>query len=89
MAAWDKGYFAKPFLAALFKRRITPHIAAKTTGRETVHQRVRRMSRTVGYQRCRSGRGRRSKSCGVRRNVGMASAAFAGADSSRSETKPI
>lgn len=52
----DKGYFAKPFLAALFKRRITPHIAAKTTGRETVHQRVRRMSRTVGYQRSQRAR---------------------------------
>ena len=46
----DKGYFAKPFLAALFRRRITPHIAAKTTGREGVHPRVRRMGRTVGYQ---------------------------------------
>ena len=46
----DKGYFAKPFLAALFRRRITPRIAAKTTGREGVHQRVRRMGRTVGYQ---------------------------------------
>jgi transposase len=46
----DKGYFAKPFLAALFRRRIKPHIAAKTTGREAVHQRVRRMGRTVGYR---------------------------------------
>jgi transposase len=46
----DKGYFAKPFLAALLKRRIRPHIAAKTTGREAVHQRVRRLSRTVGYR---------------------------------------
>ena len=46
----DKGYFAKPFLTALFKRRIRPHIAAKTTGGEAVHQRVRRLSRTVGYQ---------------------------------------
>lgn len=46
----DKGYFAKPFLAALFRRRLKPHVAAKVTGRETVHQRVRRMSRTVGYQ---------------------------------------
>jgi transposase len=45
----DKGYFAKSFLSALFKRRITPHVAAKTTGREAVHQRVRRMSRTRGY----------------------------------------
>ena len=46
----DKGYFAKPFLAALFRRRLKPHVAAKVTGRETVHQRVRRRSRTVGYQ---------------------------------------
>jgi hypothetical protein len=46
----DKGYFAKPFLTALFRRRIRPHIAAKTTGREAVHQRVRRLSRTVGYR---------------------------------------
>jgi transposase len=46
----DKGYFAKPFLTALFKRRIRPHIAAKTTGWEAVHRRVRRLSRTVGYQ---------------------------------------
>ena len=44
----DKGYFAKSFLSALFKRRIKPHVAAKTTGREAVHQRVRRMSRTRG-----------------------------------------
>lgn len=46
----DKGYFAKPFLLALFRRRLRPHIAAKTTGREAVHQRVRRLSRTVGYR---------------------------------------
>jgi len=46
----DQGYFAKPFLAALFRRRLKPHVAAKVTGRATVHQRVRRMSRTVGYQ---------------------------------------
>lgn len=46
----DTGYFAKPFLTALFRRCIKPHIAAKTTGREAVHQRVRRLSRTVGYR---------------------------------------
>ncbi len=45
----DKGYFAKPFLTVLMRRRIRPHIAAKTPGREAVHQRVRRLSRTVGY----------------------------------------
>ena len=44
----DKGYFAKPFLTALFRRRIRPHIATKTTGWEAVHQRLRRLSRTVG-----------------------------------------
>ncbi len=52
----DKGYFAKPFLTALFRRRITPHIAAKTIGRKAVHQRVRRMSRTMGYQRSQRAR---------------------------------
>lgn len=46
----DKEYFAKPCLTALVRRRIQPHIAAKTTGREAVHQRVRRLSRTVGYR---------------------------------------
>jgi transposase len=52
----DKGYFAKAFLAALFRRRIKPHIAAKVIGREAVHQRVRRMGRTVGYQRSQRAR---------------------------------
>lgn len=52
----DKGYFAKAFLAALFRRRITPHIAAKVTGREAVHQRVRRMGRPVGYHRSQRAR---------------------------------
>ena len=37
-------------LTMRLKRRITPHIATKTTGREAVHQRVRRLSRTVGYR---------------------------------------
>ena len=30
----SKGYFAKPFLTALFRRLIRPHIAAKTTGQD-------------------------------------------------------
>lgn len=60
----DRGYFAKPVLAALFRRRLQPPVATKVTGRETVHQRVRRMSRTVGSH-SRSERGRRSKSCGA------------------------
>ena len=34
----DKRYFTKSFLAALFNRRITPHIVANTTGRRAVHQ---------------------------------------------------
>jgi IS5 family transposase len=46
----DKGYFAKSFLTALCRRRIRPPIAAKTIGRAAVHQRVRRLSRTVGYR---------------------------------------
>ena len=44
-----KGYFAKPFLTTRFRRHIQPHIAAKTTGQEVVHQRVRRMNQTAGY----------------------------------------
>ena len=52
----DKGYFAKPFLAALLKRRVTPHVAAKVIGWEAVHQRVRRMSRTLGYHRSQRAR---------------------------------
>ena len=52
----DKGYFAKALLAALFRRRITPPSAAKVIGREAVHQRVRRMGRTVGYQRSQRAR---------------------------------
>ncbi|MGH7208017.1 MAG: transposase [Nitrospiraceae bacterium] len=54
----DKGYFAKPFLAALFKfkRQVTPQVAAKVTGWEAVHQRVRRMSPTLGYHRSQQAR---------------------------------
>ena len=52
----DKGYFAQAFLAALFRRHIKPHIAANVIGREAVHQRVRRMGRTVGYQRSQRAR---------------------------------
>lgn len=46
----DKGYFAKAFLSGLFRRRMKPYIAAKKTGSETVHDRVRRMAKTLGYQ---------------------------------------
>jgi hypothetical protein len=46
----DTGYFAKSFLRALLRRRIRPHVAPKATGCEPIHQRVRRLSRTVGYQ---------------------------------------
>jgi transposase len=46
----DKGYFIKPFLSGLFRRRIKPHVAAKEIGSEAIHRRVRRMTRTLGYQ---------------------------------------
>lgn len=46
----DKGYFSKKFLSGLFRRRVKPHVAAKITGSENVHDRVRRMGRTKGYQ---------------------------------------
>lgn len=46
----DKGYFSKSFLLGLFRRKIKPHIAAKEIGSEEVHERVRRMKRTLGYQ---------------------------------------
>ena len=45
-----KGSSATPFLSALVRRRIRPHIAAKTTRREARHQQVSRLSRTVGYR---------------------------------------
>jgi len=46
----DKGYFAGKFMRDLFRRKIKPHIAAKTIGSEKAHERVRRMARTKGYQ---------------------------------------
>lgn len=55
-AGGDKGFFSNPFLDKLFRRRIKPHIAAKTQGQERSHRRVRLMARGSGYywsQRCR------------------------------------
>ncbi len=46
----DKGYYASPFLTAFARQPITPHVAPRTTDREPIHQRVHRLSRTVGYQ---------------------------------------
>jgi len=46
----DKGYFAKEFLRGLIRRKIKPHVAAKEIGSEAVHEKVRRMKRTLGYQ---------------------------------------
>lgn len=46
----DKEYFASSFLTAITRQRITPHVAPKTTSREPIHQHVRRLNRTVGYQ---------------------------------------
>ncbi len=46
----DKGYFAEEFLKKLKRRKIKPHVAAKTIGKEAIHQKVRRMATTLGYQ---------------------------------------
>lgn len=46
----DKGYFAGKFLRDLLRRKIKPHIATKEIGSEQVHERVRRMARTMGYR---------------------------------------
>lgn len=46
----DKGYFSKAFLSGLYRRKMKPHIAAKTIGSDSVHERVRRMAKTLGYQ---------------------------------------
>lgn len=46
----DKGYFSATFMQKLFRRRIKPHVAAMDRGQEQVHERVRRMTKTKGYQ---------------------------------------
>jgi transposase len=46
----DKGYFEKKFLQKLFRRKIEPHVAAKTTGSDPIHSRVRMRERGLGYQ---------------------------------------
>lgn len=46
----DKGYFAGKFMRGLFRRGVKPHVAAKERGSEAVHDRVRRMGATKGYQ---------------------------------------
>jgi transposase len=46
----DKGYFEKKFLGKLFRRRIEPHVSAKTVGHDRVHSRVRMRGRGLGYQ---------------------------------------
>lgn len=46
----DKGYFSKEFLRGLIRRKVKPHVAAKEIGKEEVHERVRRMGKTKGYQ---------------------------------------
>lgn len=84
----DKGYFAKPFLTALFRRHIRPHIAAKTTGQEPVHQRVRRLGRTTGYRRSQRARKKIEELWG-RLNAGTAFGAFSDVDSCKSEMRPI
>ena len=46
----DKGYFAEGFLKKLKRRKIKAHVSAKTIGKEGIHEKVRRMSKTLGYQ---------------------------------------
>lgn len=46
----DKGYFSQKFIRGLVRRRIKPHIAATQRGRAVMHQKVRIMSRGLGYQ---------------------------------------
>ncbi len=46
----DKGYFESSFLRALIAKRIKPHIATFERSRQPIHQFVKRMGRTVGYQ---------------------------------------
>ena len=84
----DKGSFAKSFLTALFRRHIRPHIAAKTTGREAVHQRVRRLSRTGGDHLSQRARKKIEELWGGR-NADTASVVFADGGSGRSERRRI
>ena len=83
----DKSYFSKPFLTALIRRLIQPHIAAKTTGREVVHQRVRGMNQTAGFHLSQRARKKFEELWG-RRNAGTACGAFSGGGSCKSEMKP-
>jgi transposase len=46
----DKGFFEKKFIRSLFKRKIEPHIAAKTIGSDKEHARVRMRQRGIFYQ---------------------------------------
>lgn len=45
----DKGYFAAEFMRSLLRRKIKPHIAAKKTGQESIHKKIRQMAKTKGY----------------------------------------
>lgn len=60
----DKEYFASFFLTAITRQRITPHVVPKTTGREPIHQHVRRSNRTVGYQLSQRARKKIEELCG-------------------------
>jgi transposase len=46
----DKGFFEKKFIRSLFRRKIEPHIAAKTIGSGKEHTRVRMRQRGLFYQ---------------------------------------
>lgn len=45
----DKGYFSQDFIRGLVRRKIRPHIAAATRGKNAMHRKVRRMIGGVGY----------------------------------------
>ncbi len=75
-------------LTVMFRRRLTPHVAAKVTGREAVHQRVRRMSRTVGYRLSQRARKKIEELWGEAK-CWHGFRRFADAGCCKSETKPI
>lgn len=46
----DKGYFEKKFIQGLFQRKVHPHIATHSMGKQKAHVRVRMRRRGKGYQ---------------------------------------
>lgn len=54
----DKGYFESSFLGKLVEKRIKPHIATFERSRQSIHQFVKRMSKSRGYQQSQRSRKR-------------------------------